>query len=817
MKFKLNTLAVALAGAAALALTGCGGGGGDGSATGTTAVTVSPSLGKFSDGAHVTLKKPDGTVLGTADIAGGTGTAAVSIPSSYSGPILVEVTGKDDGTGTYYDEGTKTNKPFGKAEKLRAFASAVLAAVGVTPATNAAVVELETAKGGLTTVTANDIAVANNKIQVALGLTDLLQAPTLVDGTTAASLDLAKPGDVYALVLAALAKTAGTGKTALDVAKSLADDLSDGQIDGKKGTTALTDPAYAPSTFAADMAAEKLAAAADLANADSKNIISNLPTALGSIDTDVTGVTSPSDGGSSTSINTVLADLQKAKAFFTELRTALITTFGINGFLDTQALKASNDLKATIGPNMDKVANRIDALILTTKFYESVKGGYGYSLPNIVSNGTDPVNSKPAYVYTDGNINAVWYGGGSYNKCWIDTDYATSGALATCANFSSTSADYANSRFKFVLYAVGPAATSGQYAYTATRYNQNVAIDGYGNVTTPGQPTLAKNSLLSTSGATVYVPTGAGTFSMTYNGTLGQITAGALTGTLPSSTSICVAPNANSISQQSLTCPTGQIEIPGTAPDAVTINFARSALTGSNFHYALSGSVSTANAVDTTKVSSLAIGSGSYFDLDETYANTTGKRMTGAQLIGTVQTAANKFTGTVTIGSFMNDKNGQNYQPTHIAFDGSISDISTGGAGQYLTGNLTADEPTYSTYDSLSVGSATNYHHAALVFTGTVQAPSRPLMSLTMSATQTGLDAVHVTLNYSYGTVSITGSGNSTPGGVSDLSLSNQDGVVIAPDPANTNQTLATKSGSKLATIIGNVINYIDGSSASLN
>jgi hypothetical protein len=254
-------LVAAMLGAAAISLVGCGGGGGGGATDQPVVnnVTVSPSLGKFSAGAHVSIKNAAGTSVGSADTTAA-GTATVNV-GSYSGPIVVEVAG---GTNvTYYDEGTKSSSPFGAAAVLRAIAPSVSSAVGVTAATNASVEAIKSApaNGGAipANITSDAINTSNNKIAVALGIADVLQAPKLVDASTGTTLDIGTAADKYALQLAALAQLASTGKTALDVAVDIAKDLQDGILDGK--FTPATGPVvpnaattYTQATVVADIA-----------------------------------------------------------------------------------------------------------------------------------------------------------------------------------------------------------------------------------------------------------------------------------------------------------------------------------------------------------------------------------------------------------------------------------------------------------------------------------------------------------------------------------------------------------------------------------
>lgn len=793
---KLKSISLACASAGLLALVGCGGGAG----TTETSVTVTPSLGRFSDGVKVRLHKPDNTDLVTGSLLNGKYTGKFS---GYSGPVVVEVQG--DATATYYDEGTKTTKPFGVGKKLRAIMPAPQAEVGVSALTNAAVIKIEAA-GTLASVTPTNINDANAKIAAATGLgtASILQAPTLVDANSVAkTLNVAIAADKYALLLAALAKTATGTNTAVDMADALALDLKDDTFDGKEGTAAI---ANAPTPTA--LTTQFTAAATEFATVESETVIAAAPLAPVATVTNVSGDTT--------------APVNLAKAMFAELR-ATLNSFGNSagtGFLNTQATRANADLTATVAPAVDKVAYRLGALSTAADVYQAAKA-YTVDNPGGLTTGTDPsgLTSNSVLIYQAGDLFATWQGWGTFEKCWTDSVTPINVNSVTCSSFGSSSADPINSRFKFVVFTLTPTGTANQYTYTATRYNRKVTLtNGWLapiNSAFPwnGSATLASNSLLTTASTTVVLPVGNGTFTKLAND---QLT---LNGTLPPSTNVCVAPNVDSAKQQSLECPQGQIQIPATGVDTVVISATRAALpTASNYRYAVTGSISTVSALDATKVSSIAMESGTYVDKDETNANTTGSLIVGAKVIGSVQTAATKFTGTIDMGSFVIDASGTVRSPTSMSFTGVISDLTTGGAGAFLTGQLSATVTGYGSFNANVPESANNYLHTGVTFTGTVQAPSRPELKLVLAGSRPTWDTNSVTLTYSYGTtVKITGTATSSAGtSGSLLTLTNQDGIDITLDNAAGTGTVK-KAGTNLATIANGLINYTDGVTESLN
>ena len=766
---------------------GVAGGGGDSTpqAAATTAVTVAPALGIFSRGTRVTIKKPNGERLGEeVEIPDATGKAVVNILPSYSGPILIEVRG---GPGvTYFDEnavGTPNAlRPFGANDVLRAIAPAVQTAIGVTAATNAAVAVIEAANSGTIPagITFDTIKRANAKIEAALGIADVLQAPRLVGADTPRTLNIANVEDRYAFQLAALAKLAIPGKTALDVAKDLAKDMADGNLDGKVGTLTIPGVAYAASSIVADMQTKIGGAVAQFGDADSKTIVTNNPTVLGKITPDVTAIAAPA--------GTNLSDLQKAKAMFAELRTTLKSfSNGSTGFLDTQAERMNADLNANVTPELSKVADRISTLNKAMSFFED---GKAYTIGNTFGlvTGTAPDTGNVALVRKNGSLQAVWDGYGSYDFCWTDAA-ATVTSKVSCAYAGADSADRPN-RIKFVTYVLtrtATTATTNQYSYTATRYNRAVSLPG--GVVTLGATTQPN------------VPTGSGTLTKTVDGstTTGLTINGTLTPSALSPTNTLI-----------------------TGVDRIAISAARTALAATgNFRYALTGSVSTSKltslgAEDPAKVVTLSLDSGSFIDLDEGTATTEGAGPLAITLIGTAQTAETKFTGTLTAGTFKSDLSGQDYSPTSVVFNGSISDTSIGGAGEILTGKLEAGITNYASYDGRQPTSPSNFVQATITFTGTVQAPSRPLLKLVLSGRNTDPDSGTITLNYSYGTVSITGTGTTGPTG-STMTLSNQDGIQLTPDATDKSIIRVTKAGGLLASIQNGSVRYVDGITESLN
>ena len=516
------------------------------------------------------------------------------------------------------------------------------------------------------------------------------------------------------------------------------------------------------------------------------------------------------------------SDLQQAKNMFGELRTTFnsFANDGKTGFLDTQVQTMRTDLEANVGSDMKKVDDRIGAMDKAVGMFEDARA---YSSSNTLGLrvGTHYLSSGSTLIRTSGSALNVWNGFGSYDFCWTDSATGVTSKV-TCARAARDAANRIGNYISMVVVELTAGGAANQYSYTATRYNLAVTPSATG--VTFGALSLARNALLSTSTTPVYLPVGSGTVAKTVVNN--QITNLALNGTMPPSALTCVSPTATSLLAYSSLCPTGQIVIPASGVDTLTVSAARTALgTANNYHYVLSGSVSTASASDPTKVATLSFDDGSYIDMDETDPNN-GKAVT-ARLVGTAQTAATKFTGTLTASSFQKHATGTEYQPTSIVFDGSISDTPAGSASPvpFMTGRLVASVVDYNKYypngipATGAVAGATNYIKGTVTFTGTIQAPSRPPLQLVLSVTKTGLDTGTTTLNYTYDNVVISGSGSFDDRvNTSTLTLTNQDGIqtVIRSTGGKSTGTV-TKSGATLATVANNTINYVDGYSESLN
>jgi hypothetical protein len=262
----------------------------------------------------------------------------------------------------------------------------------------------------------------------------------------------------------------------------------------------------------------------------------------------------------------------------------------------------------------------------------------------------------------------------------------------------------------------------------------------------------------------------------------------------------------------------------------VVVNSVRTALAAANtYHYTLNGTISTSKlaagttgAVDSSKLVTMSFDTGSYFDLDESNL-VTGKKALIAKIIGTVQTLATKFTGTFDLSAPSADADGLNYSATHVVFNGGMSNLTGANVGQILTGKVDVVVNNYNLYHSTTGDTLTNYAQGVATFTGTLQAPLRPLMTVTTTLTKTGPTTSTATMKYSYGLdVEVNGTTSVDTASLNKpvLTLTNQNGVQIVLD-TTTYTGPVTVPGVSGTTVWGNisagVVNYSDGVTESFN
>lgn len=247
-------------------LVGCNGNDDDGvtatPAPATTQLTVTPSLGKILNAKVIARNAATGKELGSGMTDPTTGIAKFTAEKTTS-PVVIEVQGSN--TAMYFDEASNANVPLPATQKIRAIAPSLgdTPNFGVTVLTDLAYQAAVKAAGTETKVNTADIVnQANNQIKALLakelGTSSLLTPPTIIGKDTIVKnvVTAKNTANDYALKLAALANLGSgeNGARALDVLAKLGEDISDGSLDGKKGTAGV---AYSHDTSSFTVALDK--------------------------------------------------------------------------------------------------------------------------------------------------------------------------------------------------------------------------------------------------------------------------------------------------------------------------------------------------------------------------------------------------------------------------------------------------------------------------------------------------------------------------------------------------------------------------------
>ncbi len=240
---------------------------GAGEGDSTASITIVSSLGLIN-GADVAISTPDGTMLtGATGTLDDTSSVTIEHDGSYTGPIVVTITGND--SATYFDEAAGATLPMPSGVSIRAFAPSITEQVGVTMITELAAQIAETIGAD---ISASDITAVNDAIRetFAPGLSDILAIPAVVDETNLTGQSLGNDdAGLYAMALAGLATLAAADTSpALAILEQLTADLTDGDIDGKSADGAITGLSYSASDFVSSYASALNTAAASLGNAD---------------------------------------------------------------------------------------------------------------------------------------------------------------------------------------------------------------------------------------------------------------------------------------------------------------------------------------------------------------------------------------------------------------------------------------------------------------------------------------------------------------------------------------------------------------------
>jgi hypothetical protein len=179
-----------------------------------------------------------GAQLGTA-LTGTAGDFSVSV-GSYSGPVMLRMTG-----GTYTDEATGSTMGMLSGDALVACIPAMASGattsdIQMTPLTSMAYSRATTMTGGMT---AANITAANGAVGTYFSVSDIVFTPPMDPSVAGSGTGATQAMKNYGMTLAAmseLARTVGMMTSSSGMVTAMMDDASDGIMDGKMGSTAIS-------------------------------------------------------------------------------------------------------------------------------------------------------------------------------------------------------------------------------------------------------------------------------------------------------------------------------------------------------------------------------------------------------------------------------------------------------------------------------------------------------------------------------------------------------------------------------------------------
>jgi hypothetical protein len=250
---------------------GSGDGGVGAGADGDGGVGAGGDFGQFR-GAIVTAWKQDGTLIGSAPTDPNTGMVTIKPGRTYRGTLRVQICGAPGAS--YYEEGRNEFVPFTDPNRcIRVVVPAVTRNIGMTPFTEAAyklLTEGSTPERVNGVPTPAQVRAANERVRQILNqqfpqllhVDDITRLPFIKSDRVRNEIGV-DPRGRYGIVNGAFSKLAALhnsdrGTPTLDATRHLAEDLLDGQLDGRNGD----DPAvpanermYEPNTITGELSA----------------------------------------------------------------------------------------------------------------------------------------------------------------------------------------------------------------------------------------------------------------------------------------------------------------------------------------------------------------------------------------------------------------------------------------------------------------------------------------------------------------------------------------------------------------------------------
>lgn len=267
------------------------------------------------------------------------------------------------------------------------------------------------------------------------------------------------------------------------------------------------------------------------------------------------------------------------------------------------------------------------------------------------------------------------------------------------------------------------------------------------------------------------------------------------------------------------------VSLNGELSPAFQIENGVASVLGDKHNVALSGALTKDGSLETLAVSGsidlikggvletgIALASGSYIkaasDANGSYDATNGSQEMLIKLAA--KTAVSAITGDLKIGAFKLDSSNTSYIPTEISFKGTVQRNGV----SFFEGTLTAKALNHATLNSTLPRSDTNPQVMSAEFLGKVMIPTRPTMTVSLSATNTDMgnsSTTQTTGQYSQGLITINLSGSrSAASNVTTLTSTN--GLKLVIDESKTIYPL-TKGVDNVGSFstVTKILTYADG------
>lgn len=189
-------------------------------------------------------------------------------------------------------------------------------------------------------------------------------------------------------------------------------------------------------------------------------------------------------------------------------------------------------------------------------------------------------------------------------------------------------------------------------------------------------------------------------------------------------------------------------------------------------------------------------------------------------------TASAEFAGALKATDSQWDASGRSHLPTKLSLSGSLRNVVSGQAAEFAAGTLTTTLTGYESFNAAADHSASNKYGIGASFVGSLTAPDRPKLALTVSGSGNSFDSASTTATMQYRTL-VNGSPRTVVAIAHSKSAAGAD--VLTLSEATSNLSLQWTDGTTTANlkrgdlVIGTLdtdamnVTFTDGSHASLD